>query len=285
MLKDLKAYLKTNYPDLFSFYRSSRQRAKWWARNSKRLDLCAAQFAYMMHYTGNQFKDSVCLEIGAGWVLSHAIVAYLLGAQKVYATDYLQLADLSALSLAIRYSDPALIRDILAPYEDHEILRERIEAIKHIPKWSSTQLERLGVLYTAPVDLTKKMDFKDVDFAYSLSVLEHIPAEDIETLVKQLSIIPNQFHFIHLEDHADLANAPFEFLGLSHYPKQLQLERGNRVRASQWIQMLSQYHNVETVHAWKRRDVTLPKCVDSKIIFEDDDDLITSHLGVFLRKD
>ena len=283
MLKSFKTYLKANYPGLFSFYKSSRSKAKWWAKGSKRLDLCAAQFAYMMHYTGNLFKDSVCLEIGSGWVLSHAILAYLLGAKKIYATDYFPLADLAALKISIGYADAALIRDILAPYADHEVLRKKIEFLRSISTWSSEHLEHLGIVYSAPVDLTNQLNFNDVDFAYSLSVLEHIPCEDIELLVHNLSVIPTQFHFIHLEDHADLANAPFDFLAFSNYPKQLQLERGNRFRASQWIKMLSVYHSVEVIHAWKR-DMPLPENLAPAIDFIDENDLRTSHLGVLLKQ-
>ena len=165
-LKRIKTYLKASYPCLFSLYRDSRSRAKWWAKKSKRLDLCAAQFAYMMHYTGNPFKDSICLELGSGWVLSHAILAYLLGAEKVYATDYFPLADLTALRLSINSSDAALIRDILAPYEDHEILREKIENIKSISNWSLSRLKSLGITYSAPIDLTIALEFNDGEFAY-----------------------------------------------------------------------------------------------------------------------
>lgn len=282
IFKKTKTHLKANYPRLFSLYKSSRSRAKWWAKNSKRLDLCAAQFAYMMHHTGNLFKGAVCLEMGSGWVLSHAVLAHLLGAKKVYATDYFPLADFAALKISIRNSDASLIRDILAPYEDHEVLRERIDNLRAISTWSSMQLERIGVLYSAPVDLIKELNFSDVDFAYSLSVLEHIPCEDIELLVQNLSSIPTQFHFIHLEDHADLANDPFEFLSFSPYPKQLQLERGNRVRASQWIKMLSAHHSVEVIHAWKRY-MPIPESLAPEIDFSDEDDLRTSHLGVLLK--
>ena len=237
----------------------------------------------MMHYTGNLFKDSVCLEMGSGWVLSHAVVAYLLGAKKIYASDYFPLADFAALKISISKSDAALIRDILAPYEDHEILREKVEQLRAISRWNSEELEHIGITYTAPVDFVREMPFDDVDFIYSLSVLEHIPCDSVTALLRQLSGIPTQFHFIHLEDHADLANEPFEFLTFSHYPKQLQLERGNRIRASQWIELLSKYHTVEVVHAWKR-NMPIPDSLASEIEFVDEDDIRTSHLGLLLRQ-
>ena len=228
-LRVIKDYLKIHYPNLFSFYQRSGRKAKWWARNSKRLDLCAAQFAYMMHYIGNPFQDNVCLELGSGWVLSHAILAYLLGAKKVIATDYIQLANLEALKLSIELAEESIIRDILAPYQEHEILRERLVKLRSIKKWSYKELETLGIEYKAPLDLSRiPMELKNIDFLYSLSVLEHIPFDDVKALTRNLSLAKSQFHFIHLEDHANL-EAPFDFLELSTYSKNLQLERGKLI--------------------------------------------------------
>ncbi|MCP4178379.1 MAG: hypothetical protein GY756_11485 [bacterium] len=52
------------------------------ASSSKRIDICSAQFAHLLHLSKQpSLEGKVCLEIGSGWVLSHAIVCYLLGAK------------------------------------------------------------------------------------------------------------------------------------------------------------------------------------------------------------
>ena len=53
------------------------------ASSSKRIDICAAQFAHVLHLSKqSSLEGKICLEIGAGWVLSHALICYLLGAKK-----------------------------------------------------------------------------------------------------------------------------------------------------------------------------------------------------------
>lgn len=285
LIKQVKQHLKSKYPKLLSLYKPSKFRAKWWASNSKRLDLCAAQFAYMLHQIDNPIKDRVCLELGSGWVLSHALLFYLLGAKKIYASDYIPLADLSALKIAIKSSELSIIRDILAPFEEHEILRKKLEKINSINKWTFETLEQFNISYVAPVDLTTEKRFKNIDFIFSLSVLEHISIDSLESLLHNLSTMMSatgsQFHFIHLEDHANL-NEPFNFLVLSNYPEQLQLERGNRIRASEWIKLFSKNNKVEIIHAWKRNK-PLPDYIDNTIKYSDREDLKISHLGLWIK--
>src|SRR5688500_6756824 len=58
------------------------------ARSTKRLDLCAAQFAQSLHLAGDvRLEGARCLELGAGWVLTHALVCHLLGAERIVAVD------------------------------------------------------------------------------------------------------------------------------------------------------------------------------------------------------
>ena len=57
-------------------------KARHLAATSKRLDMCAAQIAHVLHLAGRPtIAGSVCLELGAGWVLSHSLVLHLLGAR------------------------------------------------------------------------------------------------------------------------------------------------------------------------------------------------------------
>ena len=75
------------------------RRARLLARN-RQVETMAAHFAHLLHRANITLKDRVCLEIGSGWVLSHAIVMYLLGAKRVIATDIIRGAYPSVLKQA-----------------------------------------------------------------------------------------------------------------------------------------------------------------------------------------
>lgn len=48
------------------------------AATSKRIDICAAQIAHLLHLSSHgPVENMVCLEVGSGWVLSHALVFHL----------------------------------------------------------------------------------------------------------------------------------------------------------------------------------------------------------------
>ena len=215
--KKLK-FLKTKYPKVFSFYGplSTAIQAKKYASMDKRLDNCAAQIAFMLHETDKGLiKNKVCMEVGSGWLLTHSIIFYLLGAKKIIATDYTKLSEPKYIKNAINNSYISSIRDILSPFEDHEILRERLEHIQSIKKWSFEVLKKeLNIEYIAPIDLVKQK-LEPVDFIFSLSVLEHVGSKDLPKIIKNLSEMTNpkgnQFHFIHLEDHYETVDDPFGF--------------------------------------------------------------------------
>ena len=67
--------------------------AKRLARSNKRVDLRAAYIAQLLHLgAGYSVVGKTYLEIGSGWVLSHALVLHLLGAKRVIASDVRPLA-------------------------------------------------------------------------------------------------------------------------------------------------------------------------------------------------
>jgi len=283
-------FLRTSYPQVFSFYAplNKGKVAKQYAKMDKRLDVCAAQIAFMLHSTNKklQIKNQVCMELGAGWLLTHSIIFYLLGAKKVIATDYTRLAEPRYIKEAINNSYISSIRDILSPFEDHEVLRQRLEYLASIKKWDFLTLkDQLNIDYIAPVDFTIQI-LDPVDFIFSLSVMEHIPSNNLSVVVRNLAKMikkgGQQFHFIHLEDHYE-ANNPFIFLEMEDYSEQMECERGNRIRASKYWNEFKQYNLVEQVYAWKRNK-PLPQNISVDIEYVDDEDLRTSHLGLWCKK-
>ena len=266
------------------------------ARGSKRLDLCAAQVANVLHLAGgpgrNLVRDRVCAEVGSGWVLSHALVLHLLGARKVFATDLNPIARPGLLRDAVRLAEPSIVRDILAPFDNYRAIRDRLENLRSIDRFDFAALRRLGIEYRAPVDLSVTPFQDPVDFWFSHSVLEHVPRASVPGLISNLneSLAPGgaMIHSIHLEDHRDIALAPFRFLELpaASYPESEQVSRGNRVRASGWLHAFSSLDDLEvsSIFEWTRDTDVRPRVVDDSIEHAGEADLVTSHIGILALK-
>lgn len=264
------------------------------AKSSKRLDLCAAQFALVLHLAKiSSLENKVCCEIGGGWVLSHALILYLLGAKKVIVTDIENNAYPPAIYSSIHNAVPSMVRDILAPFEEHSQIRERLNHLLSIKNWSFEVLQDLGIEYIAPIDWISKPKIENIDFIYSFSVLEHIPKDDVLKVIQNLSDVLNDekgmmIHCVHLEDHKNIYNEPFEFLKEPQeiFTRELESDRGNRIRKSGWETILLKIKDIkfEFLYEWNRVDKKLPSFIDSSIQYQDDDDLKISHLAILGQK-
>jgi Methyltransferase domain len=268
--------------------RYNRREAKRLAGFSKRLDLCAAQFAHLLHLSGHGLlRGKVCLEVGSGWVLSHALVCHLLGAKRVIASDLEGLARPSYLTGAIQEAVPYIVRDVLSPFEEHQEVRRRLDALLAVDLWTFPKLREFGVEYVAPVDLAKRPIGRPVDFIYSFSTLEHVPLDDVHALLQNLAsdLAPGgaMIHCIHLEDHQSIADAPFAFLGEPSYSKSDEIERGNRLRRSGWQATLSGLERLDSrfIYEWSRTDRPLPAQIAAAVRYADEDDLRVSHVGTY----
>lgn len=263
------------------------------ASSSKRIDICSAQFAHILHLSKHgPIEGKICLEIGSGWVLTHALVCYLLGAKRVIATDIVPCAWPDTILLALKKAIASIPRDILAPFSDYSLIRERFDRLLSISRFSFDALKELGIEYQSPVDFTIEKATTPVDFVYSNSVLEHIPKHDVPALLNNIVSSLNQggtmIHCIHLEDHKDANRYPFEFLGISEnqYTRKLETARGNRIRCSEWKTIFSSIENSSTdfIYRYSRSDVGLPETVDKSVSYDDEHDLRISHVGVYTRK-
>lgn len=274
--------------------RYNRQHAEDLARSSKRLDICAAQMAHLLHlahpkgFETPPLAGKTCLEIGCGWILTHALVCHLLGAKKVIATDIESMAGPQYLPLAIENAVQYLVRDVLSPFEEHSAIRRRLEHLRHLPSHDLESLEQLGIEYVAPIDWAKERLGRPVDFIYSLSVLEHVPVDDLPALLHHLGsdLSPGgqMIHAIHLEDHRDIQNHPFPFLALpdAEFGRQEQTDHGNRLRRSAWRRLFDREPTLESrfLYEFARTDKPLPVEIDASVEHEGEEDLRISHLGV-----
>ncbi len=270
-----------------------RREAKSLAGTSKRLDICAAQIAQLLHLAKiNSLAGKKCLEVGSGWALSHSLIFHLLGAKQVIATDIAPLAIPESLNIAVKQSITSIVRDILSPFEEHYVLRERLNKLLSIKKFSFEILEDLGIKYIAPIDFKESRLYQTVDFIYSNSVFEHIPVSDVElvleNLICDLSSGGVMINCIHLEDHNDFNAHPFAFYSIQgqHYSRVLESLRGNRIRKSNWERIFSNLANTENslIYEWSRHDIPLPNSIDKSVLYKDQEDLRISHIGVCTKK-
>jgi hypothetical protein len=258
-------------------------RARLLARASKRLDVVAGQMAHLLHLSKVDVRGRTCLELGSGWVLSHALVLHLLGARAVIATDLEAQAHAPALADAVKGATLSIVRDVLSPFEDHGVLRARLERLASLPTLDPSAI---GLDYVAPLDLARARLGRPVDLVFSNSVLEHVDPQDLPALLGNLALdlAPGgaMLHAIHLEDHRD-ARAPFAFLaeGEAEEPA----ARGNRLRASRWLELFrSAGLDPQVVYAWQRDPALLPAQLARSVEHQGVDDLRTSHLGLVARR-
>lgn len=263
------------------------------AVSTKRLDLCAAQMALYFHLSGIPgIKGKTCLELGSGWVLTHAIVCYLLGAKKVIATDIEPLFYPSSLYNAIHKSVPYIIREVLSPFCDFSEIRERLDRLTSITTFDFNTLKDIGIEYVAPIDLSQQRVNATVDLIYSISALQYIPINDISTLLNNLAdtLSPGgiMMHAIHLEDTYHYTNNPFAFYSEpgNLYTAAIIHQRGNRLRRSSWYNVFSQIPQMDfkSFYEWSRIDKPLPQYIDPSISYVDENDLRISHLGLYAVK-
>ncbi|MGJ5633680.1 hypothetical protein [Nostoc sp. CALU 1950] len=147
----------------------------------------------------------------------------------------------------------------------------------------------MGIEYVAPIDLSQKLPSKEkIDFIFSKSVLEHVPVDDVvpllKNLVDSLSEDGFMFHLIHLLDHKNLKERPFDLFVYQQeaYSRELQSRWGNRIRRSEWKQIFSNIKHLDSkfIFEWSCKDRELPDKIDSSIQYTDEEDLRISHIGV-----
>lgn len=238
-------------------------------------------------------EGKVCLELGAGWVLTHALVCHLLGARRVIACDIAPLARLEALIPAIEQAIPCIPRDTLAPFSSHARVRERFDRLRSIRRFTFPVLKDLGIEYRSPVDLAREPLGERVDFIYSNSVLEHVPVVDVPRFLANVTadLGPGgtMLHSVHLEDHRDSEREPFAFLAIpqAEYPPTLESLHGNRIRFSQWSRHFEELPHLRTqaVYTYTREDKALPPVIDPAVTYVNESDLRTSHVGFYSQRD
>lgn len=270
--------------------------AKRRAAAGQRIDICASEIAIYLMKAGkgmNVLDGKICLEVGSGWLLTHALVLYLLGAKKVYATDvYPNLAP-EIVPLAISNATSWSVVDSLCTFEDRDVLNARMNRLRSIRSFNRRVLSELGIEYVAPIDICRELPTKEcIDFVFSKSVLEHVPCDDVHPLLQRLarSLSADGFmvHMIHLEDHRDIINNPFDFLSLpgATYSRKMQTSRGNRIRKSSWDEIFTSIEELEyrPLFEWSCNSAKLPSVIDGSVKHKGEADLRVTHIGAYAQR-
>lgn len=268
--------------------RAIKKHANYLASSIKRLDVAAAQIAHLFSLNSKlSVKNKECLEVGGGWLFSHALVFYLLGAKKIVITDIEPLARPQFIGECIKKSSISVIRDILSPYEDHELLRERLNYLANIKEFNFDELKKIGIEYKQPVVWELKPLSEKFDFVFSNVVLEYFTEENLIKVLNNLRQCLSQngemLHTIHLEDH-DSSN-PFDYLkeDKDFYLAKKHQTHSNRIRFSTYDELFLKLGlSYSYLYKWIRSNVALPSNIDSNLKYTDESDIRTSHFAVYM---
>lgn len=270
---------------------AQRLRARELAATTKRLDHWAQPLVALLRTAGvPSLRGASCLEFGSGHLLAEPLLYHLLGARRVVAVDYFPILQEGLLSAVCAGVDEEALIATLAPFEAPEAVRARYHALLARRDWSLAGLSELGIAYRAPYDAAAgPLPGESFDLILSCSVLEHVPvgaaASILANLAAMLAPGGTMLHAIHLEDHRDFEDAPFGFLAADTDWTDDADQRGNRLRASDWLRIAGAVPGVEIVAAKPEiRDAALPARLDPRFAGYDPDDLRTSHLVLALRK-
>jgi SAM-dependent methyltransferase len=242
-----------------------------------------------LEFNDFDLEGGKALEIGTGKFFTHALGLYIAGCSEVVSIDKYRQLHSTAMKLAM--SKPVLARRFLSMHVTHDDFTTRYRNLSQTG-YELDKLEALNIKYLAPVDLMSSRAFRaQFDLVFSYTVLEHVPADEINRLLKESvgALKPGGtcIHFIDLEDHLDSEKGPFEFLSTDiDWQEDMSFNRGNRLRLSTWQRIFSEYSNMD----WRfpyiaiRHDVSLPPLINHTIKYTSEEDLRTTGFVIVGKK-
>jgi hypothetical protein len=255
------------------------------ALGKKRLDRVAQALTAVMAQAGvTSLRGRDCLEFGAGYVPTEALVFYLLGASRSVATDYNAIARMDHLVTAARAADRSRVLSLLSPFADGVDVEQRLEGLLQGDADSARRLVLENIIYSAPHDMSAAPLMPPFDFIHSLSVFEHLPVplapRILEKLVQSSASGGTIVTEIDLRDHRDLDGAPLAFrMPGDDYDPQLDFDRrGNRLSCSAWLDMFATQPDIASRTLY--RTIMDKRFAPPGLSSEETDDVLTSWLGL-----
>lgn len=238
-------------------------------------------------------ENKDCLEIGTGYVGTHSLVMWLLGANTVTASDLNNIIVPEALHKAcINFNKDKIFAKLKKYASSNDSLHSRLDIVC---KWSSSKFQNQQDFfnYIAPCNIIEDNPLKKYDFIFSVSVLEHISPSIIEQFLKSLFNLQkgqaNCVHFIDLTDHFDHEKNPLGFLDAEHIEyneDEFADSRGNRIRSLAWIELFEQiYSKPISYETEKVHHSFLPKNLLSQYKNINEDVLLDKSILIRAHKD
>jgi len=262
------------------------------AVGKKRLDHSAEELVRRYGDNFPRVAGKACLDFGSGYVPAEAFLFDILGASRVVATDYNRIAKFPSLWRAFSASDPQRLSAACMALGGGAEAQARLESLRRTsPQQGVAYLEN-KIAYVAPHDYSARGLDQSFDYIHSLSVMEHIPAGLLPSILANLAgdIAPGGMmgHVIDLCDHRDLEGAPLAFLESdSDYDVARDTDpRGNRLRKSDWLKLFADLPGVETTCLWQE-DVApekIPTGLASSFAAHQPDDLRVGRILLTTRR-
>jgi hypothetical protein len=245
----------------------------------------------MMHSIKQQYQEfdlhnQEIAEIGSGKYLAHPIGLKLLGANRITSFDLHRQFNQKAASIA--YLQQVMAKKIYSSNASPEIYLKIMEDIKST-NMDLDKLHQMGINYLAPYDLREYSTNNKFYLVISYTVLEHIPPNDINSLLeKSIDIISEGGYFCHyidLEDHLNPTQAPFDFFKENDWSDKDCFSRGNRLRISDWTELFDKISGIDYEFITKfKRDASLLPMDINKLKESEIENYVVSGILVVGRK-
>ncbi len=165
------------------------------------------QLVAQLQAAGSDITDKVFFELGTGRSPMVPVALWLMGARSTFTVDrnpYLDAAVVRA-DLEHLHTHQDALKSLLGP----ALKPERLARLLALPVGDSFALSALlelcAIRYIAPADAAATaLPSASVDFHFSVTTLEHIPAPDIEAILAEgARLLKPGGRFIHLLDYSD----------------------------------------------------------------------------------
>ncbi|HOK05542.1 MAG TPA: methyltransferase domain-containing protein [Victivallales bacterium] len=210
----------------------------WFLRRTNPISTLTAaiETCKRIYEQGGFIENKVFLEVGTGRTLMLPMAYWLMGAEKTITIDlnpYLK-SELVEEEIKYIYENQKEILNLFGSLIKKERFKELVKLIRNFHFSLQKILDFCSIEYIAPGDAANTLlPDNSIDFHTSYTVLEHIPIEVLERILKEGNrIIKNQGLFVHRIDysdhfsHSDKSISPINFLQYSE--KQWCKFAGNR---------------------------------------------------------
>lgn len=231
----------------------------------------------------DELAGATVVDFGAGYVPMDGIAMWLLGAERVVAVDYNEIADFRAVARGVRKADLARAREILEHLSPDVDWPSRLVTLVEAARRDAVA-DVVPIEYLAPLDVTSTPEaLPRFDLLWSLSVLEHVPPSRIVALLAVLSSRAResgvQLHRVDLCDHHDFDHDPYRFLAAdANFDAEHEADvRGNGMTSGDWATVLSAHPHLEltVVDRVPGRPHLLPDAVRAGVAADGVDDFVT----------